>query len=142
MSTTERGPDVTGGDELDPSEVTTPENADEAAAGDTEAERSPLEKARSEARNLRDRAKVAEARAEELSRALFTARVAATGQLTDATDLVYDADLVDDPEALTEAIDALLSTKPHLKARTVSGAVGQGTRGEAPRPTDFSALLR
>lgn len=142
MSTPNNGPDATPDVDDDQSELTTPETDSDVAEGESGVERTPLEKARSEARNLRDRAKTAESRVEELSRALFTARVSATGSLSDATDLEYDAELVDNPEKLAEAIDALLASKPYLKARKVSGDVGQGGRGTDATPTDFSALLR
>lgn len=69
----------------------------------------------------------AEARADEYARALFEARVAATGRLADPTDLAYSADLLDDAEALTAAIDALLERKPHLASRRPAwGDVGAG----------------
>jgi hypothetical protein len=43
-----------------------------------------VEKIRKESAGYRDRAKTADARVDELTRALFTARVAATGKLADA----------------------------------------------------------
>lgn len=130
LESTESGETPDGG-------VTTPAPPDD---GDT-FPREVVEKLRREAAGYRDRAKTAEAHAEELSRALFTARVAATGKLADPTDLPYTAELLDDTDALTSAVDALIAAKPHLKARRVSGDAGQGVRGhDQPLPT-FSSLF-
>ncbi|RUP03700.1 MAG: hypothetical protein EKK34_18125 [Mycobacterium sp.] len=103
-------------------------------------DRSYVEKIRRESAGYRDRAKTAEARADELARALFAARVAATGKLADPTDLTYDPEALDDADKLAAAIDALVVTKPHLRARKPNGSVGQGITGDtAP---EFSLLDR
>ena len=49
--------------------------------------------------------------------------------------------LLDDPDALTTAIDTLLASKPHLASRTPRGDVGQGSTG-ASGDVDLAALLR
>lgn len=103
--------------------------------------REVVEKLRKESAGYRDRAKTAEARISELEHALHTARVTATGRLADPTDLAYAAEHLDDTDALTAAIDALLETKPHLAARKVHGDAGQGNRGNA-QPASWLSLLR
>lgn len=143
MSNPETGPDATHDAEQALSEVTTLETEADVAEGDTEVETFPrkvVEDLRRESAGYRDRVKTAEARADELARALFTARVAATGKLADATDLDYNPDIVDDPEAIAAAIDALIEAKPHAKSRKLSGDVGQGQRGG--KPEDFSLMSR
>lgn len=119
------------------------------AGGDTEPEDDdktyPAEivrKLRKESANYRGRAKTAEARVEELGRALFTARVEATGKVASAAEIPYDADILDDPDAISQAVDDALAKRPYIKARRVSGDVGQGDRGKPTAPADFSLLLR
>lgn len=65
-------------------------------------------------------------KADDLAKRLHTALVAATGRLADPSDLPFDEAHVDDPEALTAAVDALVASKPHLASRKPSGDVGQG----------------
>lgn len=99
-----------------------------------------VEKLRGEAKGHRQRAEAAEKRNDELSRALWTTRVQATGKLADVSDLEYNADLLDDADALGAAIDDLVTRKPHLAARKISGAVGAGVHGKTEQP--FSILGR
>lgn len=73
---------------------------------------------------------------------LHEALVSATGRLQDARDLPFDATHLESPEALTQAIDALLEERPHLKARKISGDAGQGKRGGDTNPPSFADLLR
>ncbi|MEL4358390.1 MULTISPECIES: hypothetical protein [unclassified Luteococcus] len=87
-----------------------------------------VEKLRKEAADNRVKAK----RADELAERLFRAEVRATGRLHDPEDLPYDAELVEDPEKLSAAIDTLLAGKPHLARRTPRGDVGQGATATAP----------
>ncbi|AFJ35474.1 MULTISPECIES: hypothetical protein [Mycobacterium] len=144
MSGTDTGPEATHDDELDPTEVTTPEDDSGPVESDTDGEQESeaLAKVRREAKNLRDRAKTAEARVDELSRELFALKVSALDKLADATDLAYDPDLLDD-DKLAEAVDALVAAKPHMaKPRKPNGSVGQGQRGNSFGPMDFSSLLR
>ncbi len=89
-----------------------------------------VEKLRREAAESRTKAK----RADELAERVLRLEVAATGRLADPADLPYDVALLDDPEALTAAIDALLTAKPHLASRRPRGNVDQGVR-ETPAPT-------
>lgn len=81
-----------------------------------------VEKLRKEAAGHRDRAK----RADDLAARLHTALVEATGRLADARDLPFDESHLDDPVALSEAIDAVLADKPHLATRKPFGNIGQG----------------
>ena len=84
--------------------------------------RSYVEKLRKEAAGHRDRAK----RADDLAQRLHTTLVEATGRLADARDLPFDESHLDDPAALSEAINALLADKPHLATRKPMGNIGQG----------------
>lgn len=105
--------------------------------GDDDAEtfpRSVVEKLRQENGRYRQRAGQADAYAARL----HTELVRATGRLADPADLEFDAAHLDDAEALTEAIDALLADKPHLASRTPRGDIGQGQRG--PASGSFSLL--
>ncbi|WP_145012983.1 hypothetical protein [Mycobacterium marseillense] len=144
MNDTNTGPEATHDDELDPAEVATPEGDSDAVEVDTDGEHESetLARVRREAKNLRARAKTAEARVDELSRELFALKVSALDKLADATDLAYDPELLDD-DKLTEAVDALVAAKPHMaKPRKPTGSVGQGQRGNGVGPMDFSSLLR
>lgn len=93
--------------------------------------RSYVEKLRKEAAGHRDRAK----RADDLAARLHTALVEATGRLADARDLPFDESHLDDPQALSEAIDKVLADKPHLATRKPFGNIGQGV---APVSNDVS----
>src|SRR5262245_25389515 len=116
-----------------PDESVTTEVADDTL---DDATREKLQKLRSEAHNLRERTKAAEVRAEELSRALFTARVAAPGRVANPAEIAYDADLLDDSDALNTAIDAAINERPYIK-RTIAGDAGQGRRGDNAAPKIF-----
>lgn len=117
------------------------EQPDEAATEDSTAEQ-PDEAADVDdqaAQKLAD----AEARADKYARALFDARVAATGRLADPTDMPFNAALVDDADALSKAIDALLAAKPHLASRKpVWGDVGAGQSKDTATGPSFADLLR
>ena len=93
--------------------------------------RAYVEKLRKEAAGHRDRAK----RADDLAARLHTALVEGTGRLADARDLPYEESHLDDPVALSEAIDAVLADKPHLATRKPMGNIGQGV---APVRNDVS----
>lgn len=99
---------------------------------------------RQEAAERRKNAAEANKRADDLSRQLFRAKVAATGRLADPDDLPYDADLLDDAEALNAAIDAALASKPHYASRKpVPGtSIGQGQQGSPvpPKPSLIEAI--
>lgn len=95
--------------------------------------RSYVEELRQENGRYRQRAQ----RGDELAHRLHTELVKATGRLADPTDMAFDETHLDDPEALTAAIDELLESKPHLASRRPSGDIGQGQRGPA---SGFSLL--
>lgn len=116
---------------------TTQETPDE-PQGD--AETFPLayvQKLRTEAAEARTKAK----RAEALEAQLFTAQVKATGRLVDPSDLAFNAELLEDPEGLTAAIDTLLAAKPHLAARSF-GNVGQGVTTSNVGEVNLADMLR
>lgn len=126
------------------------ENAGQNAAGDSvdddesssEREtfsRTYVEKLRRENAGYRERANASDA----LAQRLHTALVAATGRMADPTDLAFDAEHLDDEQALTDAIDELLTRKPHLASRRMAGDIGQGNRGAASdEPVNLAEMLR
>lgn len=90
-----------------------------------------VEELRAENAKYRSAAKDTQGKADEYAKRLHTSLVAATGRLQDPSDLAYAAEHLDDTGALSAALDELLEAKPHLRARKVSGDVGQGSRGTA-----------
>ena len=96
-----------------------------------------VEKLRRESAGYRDKAK----RADDLATRLHTALVSATGRLADPTDLPFDEAHLDDPDALTAAVDVLLAAKPHLANRRPVGNVGQGASGDVGG-VSLAGLLR
>ncbi len=99
--------------------------------------RDVVEKLRRENAAARTKAKDRDALAQRLHRVL----VEQTGRLADATDLPFDEAHLADPDALTAAIDELLTRKPHLAARTFHGDIGQGATTD-PASIDLAAILR
>lgn len=81
-----------------------------------------VEQLRNENAKYRTRAQQADDYAHRLHKVL----VERTGRLADPTDLPFDEAHLADEEALEAAISGLIESKPHLKARTVSGDIGQG----------------
>jgi hypothetical protein len=136
MSDEQRPDDATDTDDTRP-DAETVEPSDDADSFP----RSYVERLRKESAGYRDKAKTADTRSDELARQLFTARVAATGHLADPSDLPYDPEWLDDETEMLGAIAALLDEKPHLKARKVTGDVGQGRRDTA-ESVDLAAMLR
>lgn len=119
-------------EELPVTPTNSEEVLDKSAEDDAETfPRSYVEKLRKEAAGHRDRAK----RADDLAARLHTALVEGTGRLADARDLPFDESHLDDPVALSEAIDAVLADKPHLATRKPMGNIGQGV---APVSNDVS----
>ena len=100
--------------------------------------RSYVEKLRPESARYRERARNADAYAERLHVEL----VRATGRLADPTDLEFNEDNLDDPDALAAAVDDLLARKPHLASRRPTGEIGQGASPPAASSVDLAALLR
>ena len=91
--------------------------------------RSYVEELRSENGTYRNRAKDAEAKADELAKALWTERVRSLGVLADPTDLPYDPEALEALEQIKAQADDLLGAKPHLRTRQITERVGQGERG-------------
>lgn len=124
------------------------ETTDDAAdttedAAEVEQDAVGVDKVRREARNLRERLKTSEARAEALARRLHAELTRSSGKLADVTDLAYDAAHLDDADTLTAAIDSLLEAKPHLRSRVPSGGnVGQGAKDNASPPTSLLSHLK
>ncbi|BBX72281.1 hypothetical protein H7H78_11700 [Mycobacterium shinjukuense] len=100
--------------------------------------REVVEQLRKENGKYRQRAQQADA----LARRLHTELVRATGRLADPTDLVYAEEHLDDPDALSAAIDDLLATKPHLASRRPTGDIGQGNRGSSAQPFSLLQMLK
>jgi len=99
--------------------------------------RDVVEKLREEAAGYRVKAKDRD----NLAHRLHVALVAATGRLADPTDLAFDETHIGDGEALTAALDDLLTRKPHLATRRPTGSVGQGV--SVPTDTlNLAGLLR
>ncbi|HNP58460.1 MAG TPA: hypothetical protein PK331_12370 [Gordonia sp. (in: high G+C Gram-positive bacteria)] len=124
-------------------ESPTPPQADtapEAEEVDEQADtfpRSYVESLRQENGKYRQRAQ----RADELAHRLHRALVEADGRLHDASDLEFADEHLDDAEALTAAVDALLAAKPHLSARRPTGDIGQGAATTAG-DVDLLGMLR
>jgi hypothetical protein len=72
---------------------------------------------------------------------LHTELVRATGKLADPTDLPFDEAHLDDANALTAALEKLLTRKPHLASRRPTGEIGQGA-SPSSATVDLAALLR
>lgn len=107
------------------------EDEDEDAAEGDNFPRPYVERLRARSAGYRTRANDAEARADTLSRALFTERVRALDVLTDPTDLPYDADMLEDPESLARAVDDLVTARPHYARRGTVGSDATGARDRA-----------
>ncbi|WP_241472644.1 hypothetical protein [Mycolicibacterium neoaurum] len=101
-----------------------------------------VETLRKESAGYRERAKLADERAEALGRRLHRELVAATARLENPDDLPFDDDHLDDTTALTAALDALLADRPYLAKRTVTGDAGQGERGNADAPFSLLEALK
>lgn len=130
MTTTENAPQAPEAPQEGPVEV-----------GDAHPETFPreyVEQLRKEAAEARQKAK----KADDYARALFAARVAATGRLADPSDLPFGPELVDDTDALTSAIDELLQAHPHYASRTPQGDIGQGVGAASQDDVDLAGILR
>lgn len=89
-----------------------------------------VQRIRDRSAGYRKRANAAEARTGELEAALWSERVRALGVLADPDDLAYSAELLDDPDAMADAVQALVTRKPHLRRR---GAAPRDTTGADQR---------
>lgn len=128
------GPDAPQDNEKGHYSVVTPDKADDAVEPQPEAKndnadgdsfpRTYVEELRKESASHRHKA-------DDYAKRLHAEIVKATGRLENPADLPYDAKHLDDAEALTAALDALLTDRPYLAKRVVKGDVGQGHRGGA-----------
>lgn len=101
-----------------------------------------VERLRSRSAGYRARAKTAEGRVTELEQALYTERVRALDVLADPTDLPYDPDALDDPDALRAAVDELVSKRPHLRRRGVARDTGSREQHEGGDSVSLLGLMR
>jgi hypothetical protein len=124
-------------DVSDPPKADT-ENDDQDSDSSETFPREVVEKLRQENGRYRQRAQ----RTDDLSRRLHTELVRATGRLADPSDLEYVEEHLDDPDALTAAVDELLERKPHLASRRPTGDIGQGQRGSASQPFSLLQMLK
>ncbi|MEC4904570.1 hypothetical protein [Mycobacteroides abscessus] len=116
-------------------DVTMPENDTEPSTGEPEGfSREYVESLRKESAGYRTKAK-------EHAERLHTELVRQTGKLADPTDLPFDESHLSDPDALVAAVEALIEAKPHLKARKVTGNIGQGVRDTASAEPSILGLL-
>lgn len=115
-----------------------PEASEEPEGNDT-FDRKYVERLRAEAAKYRERAKGTD----QLRQELWEARVQAHGGLEDPTDLPWSEGADTSPEAVEEAINALLERKPHLASRRPVGDAGQGAgRGVAAPQSDLLSIIR
>lgn len=118
------------------------DDTDQGDAADT-FPRPVVEKLRRESADRRERARTAEARADAYAHRLHTALVKLDGRLTDPAALPFNADHLDDADALASAIDNLVAERPELKARRAAGDIGAGTRGDKRRAAgDLMDMLK
>ncbi len=85
-------------------------------------------------------------RGDALAQRLVLAYAQALGRLADPSDLAYDEALLDgdgipDPAKIADAVDELLTRKPHLGDRRPRGDVGQGATADAAT-VDLAGMLR
>lgn len=135
MTTTTDQTDLEAVDDLD-----TTDDTQTTDTTDDTAETFPREyvvKLRDENAKYRQRA----GHSDDLAKRLHLELVRASGRLADATDLPFDDAHLTDPAAMTAAVDALLTAKPHLANRKPTGNIGQGASGVADS-LSLSGLLR
>lgn len=118
------------------------EDEDEDHGGDT-FPRPYVERLRARSAGYRTRATSAEARTAELEQALYTERVRALDVLADPTDLPYDPEALDDPDALRAAVDDLVSKRPHLRRRGVAdSSTGHREQPDGSEPVSLLGIMR
>lgn len=110
--------------EPEPAEPEPETEPDAAADGDT-FPREYVTELRNEAAEHRRHATEQADRAESLARALWAERVAGLHLLADPADLPYDSDKLTDPAAIRAAAEQLLTERPHLRTRKITGPAWQ-----------------
>lgn len=144
---TPEAPETDGAKASETPETDAPEGGQEATTG-TEAPASEAEPegdtfSREYVQELRGESAGYRTQLRAVQERLHGELVRATGLLADPADLEFDAAHLEDPEALTAAIEALVAAKPHLKARRFApDAAAQGTQGKASAGVDLLGMLR
>ena len=130
---------TTTDDELDEPTTTDDESREGSNAATDDPADTTEQKLRRQAQRYRLRARDASSKAEHYARELFTARLAALDVLADPSDMTFDLELLDEPDALAQAVAELVKRKPHLAKRLASGDIGQGA-GAGGNPGDVSLV--
>ncbi|WP_208103735.1 hypothetical protein [Mycolicibacterium sp. CBMA 226] len=136
VTTENTGPESTQTVDNAPTEVTTTETGSGAPTGEAEAF------TREYVTGLRDENAKYRLRAKETAEKLHTEVVRATGLLADPSDLPFSEEHLTNPDALVAAVEQLITAKPHLKARRVTGDVGQGVKDQGSDPVSLLDMLR
>lgn len=120
------------------------EDEDEGRDGDgaTVYRHAYVSKLRGEAAAHRANARAAQQLADDRAAELWTFRVDALGVLADPTDLAFDADALDDTDAIRAAAAELVERKPHLRARGIRHRAGQGEGGDNEGSVSLAGMLR
>ena len=135
----DNGPDGSGRDESGADELEDrPHDHDD--EGDDDLPGGELARARRQAARYRRELRDSQTRSGELEAALWRARLELDGRLADPDDLELDPELVDDPDGIRQAVDALLERKPHLRSRRIRERAGQG-EGSASASVSLAELL-
>ena len=140
----DQGAPAPGDEDEDPQTPPADEDEDEDQEDSDTFPRAYVKRLRARSAGYRERAKTAEERASTLERELFTERVRALDVLADPTDLEFNADLLDDRDALEAAVTELVRARPHYRRRGTSTPDGTGSRARST-PSDtvsLSAIMR
>lgn len=128
-----------GSDETEADELEDGADDDDDPDGD-ESPGGELARARRQAARYRTELRELEGRTDELVAELWRARLELDGRLADPDDLPVDPELVDDPDGIRAAVDALLERKPHLRSRRIRERAGQG-EGNPAASVSLAELL-
>lgn len=131
-------------DQTTPNDTAANDNREETNNADDDTfPREYVDKLRKESAGYRERARDAETRADNLATQLHRLLIERDGRLADPDDLEFNADHLDDADAMRDAITDLIRRKPHLKARRARGDIGAGDRGPAHNnDADLISIMR
>lgn len=101
-----------------------------------------VSKLRGQAQRYRGELRTVQEQLQSLQHELHTERVRGLGLLADPADLPFDADHLDDPDALQAAVEQLLTERPHLRARRTRGDIGQHEHVSTSTGVSLAGLLR
>src|SRR5690625_4447696 len=87
--------------------------------------RSYVQRLRERSNGYRLQLRERESEVDKLQRQLFAERLQRLDLVVDHDAVPYDPALLDDDDALQEHVEGLLSAKPYLRKRKVSGNIGQ-----------------